>query len=222
VAKVISLMIYDDQWLFSETLATVLDGDPLFHLTDGGVARDEHAAVTACASGQPDVALLGLGKGSPPSGFQIARAIREVSPSTRLLFLAEAWGDEDVIAALELGAVGFVYKCDELATVFRAIRTAAQGRLLLDPAKIPDLLERVGRSRATREDAERRFGSLTARETQILRLMSSGLRNDRIAKTLYISPRTVESHVQNILRKLDVHSKLEAVVLAARLERLVG
>ena len=92
MAKVISPRSTIDQRRFAETLATVLDGESLFCLTDGGVARDDFCR-TACASGRPDVALLVLGKGSPPGGLHTARAIRALPPSTRLLFLAEEWGD---------------------------------------------------------------------------------------------------------------------------------
>jgi two-component system NarL family response regulator len=222
VAQVISLLVFDDQWLFAETLATVLAGEPMFRLIKGGVPRDIGLAIVACASGRPDVAMLGLVGGSPHVGFEAARRIREVSPATRLLFLTDEPRDEDLVTALELGAAGFVHKREELASLFQAIRTVAQGRLLLDPAKIPDLLARVGRSRANREEAERRLAKLTTREAQVLELMATGLRNDRIAQTLYISPRTVETHVQNILRKLDAHSKLEAVALASQLELLAG
>ncbi|HYV02518.1 MAG TPA: response regulator transcription factor, partial [Actinomycetota bacterium] len=97
-----------------------------------------------------------------------------------------------------------------------AIRAAAAGEILVDRVALARLLPQVARERERRRDAQLLLSQLTDRERQILTLLSEGLRNDDIAARLFISPQTVQTHVRNLLGKLGVHSKLEAVAFAVR------
>jgi DNA-binding NarL/FixJ family response regulator len=100
--------------------------------------------------------------------------------------------------------------------VLSAAKAAAEGEVLIDPTTLTRLLHQVAREREERRDAQMLLAELTDRERQILELLSQGKRNDDIAAELYISPQTVQTHVRNILGKLRVHSKLEAVAFAVK------
>ncbi len=118
--------------------------------------------------------------------------------------------------AVEAGASGFLSKDEPAEDVLAAAKAAADGEVLIDPVTLTRLLAQVAREREEQRDAMRLLGDLTEREREILQLLAQGMRNDDIAKQLYISPQTVQTHVRNILGKLRVHSKLEAVAFAVR------
>jgi RNA polymerase sigma factor (sigma-70 family) len=100
--------------------------------------------------------------------------------------------------------------------VLAAAKAAAEGEVLIDPATLTRLLHQVAREREARRDALHLLESLTEREREILELLAEGMRNDDIAQKLFISPQTVQTHVRNLLAKLGVHSKLEAVAFAVK------
>jgi DNA-binding NarL/FixJ family response regulator len=100
--------------------------------------------------------------------------------------------------------------------VLAAVKAAAEGEVLIDPSTLTRLLHQVAREREEQRGAQRLLSDLTDRERQILELLAEGKRNDDIAAGLQISPQTVQTHVRNILAKLRVHSKLEAVAFAVK------
>jgi DNA-binding NarL/FixJ family response regulator len=97
-----------------------------------------------------------------------------------------------------------------------AAKAAAEGEVLIDPTMLARILHQVTKEREEQREVLARFATLTEREREILRHVAQGRRNDDIAAALFISPQTVQTHVRNVLGKLDVHSKLEAVALAVR------
>jgi DNA-binding NarL/FixJ family response regulator len=121
-----------------------------------------------------------------------------------------------LVEAVEAGASGFLRKTEGVDELLGAIRAAAAGEILVDRVALARLLPQVARERERRRDAQLLLSQLTDREREILTLLSEGLRNDDIAARLYISPQTVQTHVRNLLGKLGVHSKLEAVAFAVR------
>jgi DNA-binding NarL/FixJ family response regulator len=121
-----------------------------------------------------------------------------------------------MVEAVEAGASGFLSKDEAAGEVMGAVKAAADGEVLIDPTTLTRLLAQVSREREEQRDALRLLGDLTEREREILGLLARGIRNEDIAKQLYISPQTVQTHVRNILGKLRVHSKLEAVSFAVK------
>ena len=117
---------------------------------------------------------------------------------------------------MEAGASGFLSKDSAAQDVLAAVKSAAEGEVLIDPGTLTRLLAQVAREREAKRDALNLLNDLTEREREILHLLAQGLRNDDIAGKLFISPQTVQTHVRNILGKLRVHSKLEAVAFAVR------
>jgi len=124
--------------------------------------------------------------------------------------------DRLLVEAVEAGASGFLSKDEAAEEVLAAVKSAADGEVLIDPATLTRLLAQVAREREEQRDAMALLDDLTDREREILSLLAGGVRNDEIAQKLFISPQTVQTHVRNILGKLRVHSKLEAVAFAVR------
>ena len=121
-----------------------------------------------------------------------------------------------LVEAVEAGASGFLSKDEAANEVLQAVKAAAEGEVLIDPSRSRGSCLRwraSARPSATRYEL---LDDLTDREREILRLLAEGMRNDGIAEKLFISPQTVQTHVRNILGKLRVHSKLEAVAFAVK------
>jgi len=149
-------------------------------------------------------------------GIQATRRIKEVSPATKVVIMTAHDDDRLLVEAVEAGASGFLGKEEAADEVLAAAKAAAEGEVLIDPSTLTRLLHQVSKEREARRGALALFDALTDREREVLQLLAKGIRNDDIAERLFISPQTVQTHVRNLLAKLGVHSKLEAVALAVR------
>ena len=214
--RTVSLLICDDHKILTDALATVVDLDAQLAL----VAPPVHAAEKAIALAEeflPDVVLMDIVfKGGGMSGIEATRKIKEASPSTKVVVMTAHDDDHLLVEAVEAGASGFLSKDEAAQEVLAAAKAAADGEVLIDPTTLTRLLAQVAREREAQRDALKLLNDLTEREREILQLLAEGKRNDDIAKQLYISPQTVQTHVRNILGKLRVHSKLEAVSFAVK------
>ena len=211
----IKLVICDDHRVLTDALALIVRTEPDLELVADPV-QDPDDAIRLCARHRPDVVLMDLVLNARLNGIEATREIKEVSPETRVVIMTGQPDDRSLVGAVEAGASGFLNKTTALEGVVESVRAAAEGEILIDPATLTRVLATLAREREARQDVERLLGLLTDREREILDLLSRGQRNDDIAATLFISPQTVQTHVRNILRKLKVHSKLEAVALAVR------
>jgi DNA-binding NarL/FixJ family response regulator len=179
--------------------------------------HDAETAITLCTEHLPDVVLMDIVfKGGGMSGIDATRHIKEVSPSTKVVIMTAHDEDRLLVEAVEAGASGFLGKDEAAEELLSAAKAAAEGEVLIDPGTLTRLLAQVARERAEQRDAQNLLDDLTEREREILQLLAEGVRNDDIAARLYISPQTVQTHVRNILGKLRVHSKLEAVAFAVK------
>jgi DNA-binding NarL/FixJ family response regulator len=124
--------------------------------------------------------------------------------------------DGVLVQALSAGAIGFLSKTEPASAILRAIRAAARGTSLVDTAMLDAVHGRVTIEKERRRIVERRTTRLTDREREVLQHVSEGKSDDEIAKSLFLSVHTVRTHVRNILIKLEVHSKLQAVALAVK------
>ena len=152
----------------------------------------------------------------PMNGIQATRKIKEASPSTKVVIMTAHDDERLLVEAVEAGASGFLGKDEAANEVLAAAKAAADGEVLIDPTVLTRLLHQVAREREARREFQDLLEDLTDREREILQLLAEGLRNDDIASKLFISPQTVQTHVRNILGKLRVHSKLEAVAFAVK------
>jgi DNA-binding NarL/FixJ family response regulator len=212
----VSLLICDDHKVLTDALSVVVGVDSSLTLVAPPVHTPEEGVMLASEQ-LPDVVLMDIMfKGSEMTGIEATRRIKERSPSTKVVVMTAHDEDRLMVEAVEAGASGFLSKDLPADEILSAAKAAADGEVLIDPATLTRLLAQVAREREEQRDAMALLGDLTERERQILQLLAQGKRNDDIAAELFISPQTVQTHVRNILGKLRVHSKLEAVAFAVK------
>lgn len=212
---IISVLICDDHRLLTDTLTTVIGNDPQLRVMTPPLHTSE-GAVETVRDRRPDVVLMDIEFRGSMTGIEATRQIKAVSPPTKVVIMTAHEGDRLLVEAVEAGASGFLHKTEGVDDVLSAVKAAAAGEILVDRVELARLLPQVAREREVQRDAELLLGQLTEREREILQLLGEGLRNEDVAARLFISPQTVQTHVRNILTKLGVHSKLEAVVFALR------
>lgn len=206
----IRVLLVDDHVVVRQGLKMVLGLEEDFEIV--GEASNGEEAVVQAAKLQPDVVLMDLLM-PVMNGVDAIRAIKARQPEIEIVALTSVLEDRLVIDAVEAGAMGYLLKETGPETLFEAIRAASKGEVRLDPRAKKRLLREV-RTPEMRE-------SLTARETDTLRLLARGLANREIAAELGVSEMTVKTHVSSILSKLDLKSRTQAALFALR-EGLVG
>ena len=211
----VTLLICDDHKILTDALTMVVGLDDTLQMVAPAV-HDPETAIALCTEHLPDVVLMDIVFKGGMSGIEATRRIKEVSPSTKVVIMTAHDEDRLLVEAVEAGASGFLGKDEAADELLAAAKAAAEGEVLIDPATLTRLLAQVARERAAERDAQMLLDDLTEREREILQLLAQGMRNDGIAAKLYISPQTVQTHVRNILGKLRVHSKLEAVAFAVK------
>jgi len=217
----IRVLIADDHAFFRRGLEAVLGEDIGIELV--GQASDGAEAVQLAGEALPDVVLMDI-RMPKINGIEAARQMKEVAPSAKIVILTISDEEEDLFEAIRSGASGYLLKdipLDELADSVRAVHG---GQSLINPSMAGKLLSEF--ATLARRDAEEEPAKhapapkLTDREMEVLRLVARGMNNRDIAKELFISENTVKNHVRNILEKLQIHSRMEAVMIAVR-EKLI-
>ncbi len=197
------MLVIDDHAVFCDALAAILAIEPDLEVAGkGGSARE---AIDAVRTLQPDVVLLDVHL-PDGSGIEAAAAIKRERPSTQVVVLTSDEDDQVLSSAVQAGVTGYLSKHEAAPQVIQAVRSAARGEALIAPYMLGRLLK--GLQRPARPGPST---PLTPRELAVLQELALGHDNDRVAGILTMSPNTVRTHVQNILAKLAVHSKLEAV-----------
>ena len=168
-------------------------------------------AIQSCRGLRPSVVVVILQQSAPKDVIRFADDLRRACPDGRLVVIAD--DDEDVVSAVEAGAMAVVPRSLGLKALVDAIRAAADGETQIDAGRLQNAMLVAARRRLARADLSRRLEQLTEREHDVLLLVAEGARNKKIASTLHISTRTVDTHMTNVLHKLEVHSKLEAAAL---------
>jgi DNA-binding NarL/FixJ family response regulator len=210
-------MIVDDHALFRRGLEMVLESEPDIELV--GQAGDGAEAVEKAAESLPDVVLMDI-RMPRSSGIEACRALKDVVPSAKIVILTISDEEEDLFEAIRAGASGYLLKDIPLDEVAEAVRSVHGGQSLINPSMAGKLLTEFA-TLAKRDSAEDRTEhvaapKLTEREMEVLKLVARGMNNRDIAKELFISENTVKNHVRNILEKLQIHSRMEAVMIAVR------
>ena len=216
-AEPIRTMIVDDHALFRRGLEMVLDEEGDIELV--GQASDGTEAVEKAAESLPDVVLMDI-RMPRSSGIEACRAMKEAAPSAKIVILTISDEEEDLFEAIRAGASGYLLKDIPLDEVAEAVRAVYDGQSLINPSMAGKLITEF--ATLARRDAEEEpikhvaAPKLTEREMEVLRLVARGMNNRDIAKELFISENTVKNHVRNILEKLQIHSRMEAVMIAVR------
>ena len=212
----IRTLIVDDHALFRRGLEIVLVTEPDIEVV--GEAGDGAEAVQRAGESLPDVVLMDI-KMPRSSGIEACRSIKDVAPSARIIILTMSDEEEDLFDAIKAGASGYLLKDIPLDQVAEAVRSVHGGQSLISPSMAGKLLtEFASIARRETEESPREVPApkLTDREMEVLKLVARGMNNRDIAKELFISENTVKNHVRNILEKLQIHSRMEAVMIAVR------
>ncbi len=208
----ISVLIADDHALFREGTHSLIDLENDMEVA--GEASDGEQAIQMVASLQPHVVLMDIAMPGI-NGIEATRRIKEEYPATAVLILTAYDNDQYIIALLEAGAAGYLLKNVSGANLVNAIRSVHAGEAVLHPAIAQKVFKRLSSMNREPEKAKPAI-ELSDREMEILKLAAKGMSNQDIATGLYLSRRTVQAHLANIFRKMDVGSRTEAVLQALK------
>jgi DNA-binding NarL/FixJ family response regulator len=199
----VRVLVVDDHVVFADALATILGTEAGFQVVGKGSTVQE--AIAAARALQPDVVLLDVHM-PDGSGVDAAAAIKKERPQTQVVILTSDEEESVLQAAVHAGVTGYLSKHEPASEVIQAVRSASQGEALIAPYMLARLLRGMQKQQPAAPNTP-----LTPRELAVLQELALGHDNHLVARDLKMSPNTVRTHVQNILSKLKVHSKLEAV-----------
>lgn len=204
----IKVFIVDDHPFVREGLKTFLETQPDIEII--GEAGDGETAVSQMMTTPPDVAVIDLHLPGM-SGVELTKAIRDKGLTTQIIILSSFCEDDEVIAAIDAGALSYLMKDSAPIKLVEAIRSAQNGEPVLHPRVAKKLMQQVKRDLALPEP-------LTPKEKEVLALLVKGKSNKEIASAMYVSETTVKSHITCILRKMDVNDRTQAVIKAIELK----
>jgi DNA-binding NarL/FixJ family response regulator len=210
-ATPVRVLIADDHKVVRQGLQMFLAIDPLIEVV--GEAANGADAVKLARSLRPDVILMDLMM-PVMDGITAIETIRAEGIETEILAVTSVLEDDVVVRAIRAGATGYLLKDTEAAELCRAIHAAAAGQVQLAPQAAAKLMREVAAPKSPE--------TLTERETEVLRLLAHGKANKEIARELSIGERTVKSHISSILAKLNVQSRTQAALHAARIGLVDG
>jgi DNA-binding NarL/FixJ family response regulator len=203
----IRVIVADDHPLFREGVITSLRSTPDLNVIGQAATADE--AVRLVRDELPDVVLLDITM--PGGGIDAARKIAAACPATRIVMLTVSEHEDDLLEAMKAGASGYVLKGVSARELAAVVRSVSAGEVYVAPSLAFGLLREMSRPRSSDPVAE-----LSSRERQVLELVANGLSNQEIGLKLGLAEKTIKHYMTNILTKLQVRSRVEAAVLAAR------
>ena len=210
----IDVLLVDDHTSFREAVAFMIDQEPDIRVVDqvGTVAQARASLRTATKT---DVAVVDLDL-PDGDGTDVIRAFRAVHPQGKVLVLSASSDPKDMGRAVEAGAAGLLNKTRPISEILSALRDLNAGTSLLSSEAMVDLLRFVGQEREQERAMQVALSRLTKREIDVLRCLAEGLSDRQMAAQLYVSIDTVRTHMVNLLQKLGVDSRLQAVVIGVR------
>jgi DNA-binding NarL/FixJ family response regulator len=212
----IRVLLVEDHASFRQALAFMLDREPdIAVVANVGTVEEARSLLTDIDVGLFDLDL------PDGSGLTLVGALHAVAPDAQAVLLTASNERQDLAAAVEAGAVGILHKSVRVAEIIAAIRRIGAGEALLSPREMRELLREAGQFREQSREAQHLLGQLTRREQEVMQALAEGLSDREIADRLHISAETVRTHMGNILGKLRVESRLQALVFAVRYGALV-
>ena len=210
----IRVLIVDDHALFRRGLMLVLESEPGIDVV--GEAEDGAEAIAKAEASAPDVVLMDV-RMPKMSGIEATRAVAAALPTSKIIMLTVSDEEDDLYEAIKAGAAGYLLKEISIEEVADAVRAVVQGQTLISPSMASKLItEFQNLSKLAADRSTVPAPRLTDRELEVLRLVAQGMTNREVAEQLYIAENTVKNHVRNILEKLHLHSRMEAVLYAVR------
>ena len=208
----IKVLIADDHALFREGTRSLIEQEKDMEVS--GEASDGAETVKLVKELRPHVVLMDIAM-PKVNGIEATRQIKADYPATAVLILTAYDNDQYIVALLEAGAAGYLLKNVSGANLVNAIRAVHAGEAVLHPTIAQKVFSRLGSS-SRQAPATTQEADISEREMEILKLAARGMSNQDIATQLYLSRRTVQAHLANIFRKMDVGSRTEAVLQALR------
>lgn len=209
------IFLADDHASFRQALALVLDREEEFSVVGEAGSLAEAREFLKKSQEGIDVAVVDLTL-PDGNGEELVRQISMERPQTQTLVLSASTDPYDYAQAVEAGAAGVLHKAASIRETVNAVRRLRAGEALLSPYEIIEMLREASRGRREEEEVRRAIESLTPREREVLQALSEGLDGQEIARKLSITVETERTHMVNILKKLGVHSRLQALVFAVR------
>jgi DNA-binding NarL/FixJ family response regulator len=206
----IRILIADDHAVVRQALRIMLEMTP--DVTVVAEASDGAQAVELAQQLSPDIVLMDV-RMEGMDGVEATRRLREVAPQIPVLILTGFGADDYLVQAIEAGAHGFLLKDSSQEEVVKAIRRVAEGDAHLTPAMLRALLDELAHRT---HEVKPPHARLTPREQDVLRALARGLSNEEIAKELFISIKTVKTHLGSIFSKLHVEGRSQAILYAIR------
>jgi len=207
------ILLVEDHASFRQTLAFIFDQEPEFEVTaQAGTlaeARREMDGIEA------DLGVIDLTL-PDGEGTELIEELREANPDFAALVLTASLDRAEHARAVEAGAAGVLHKSADVDAILDATRRLGEGETLLSEDELIELLRLAGQNREEEVEARASIEQITPRESQVLQALAEGLSNKEIAAKLHMSVDTERTHMMNILNKLGVHSRLQALVFAAR------
>lgn len=207
--ETLKILIADDHPFFRSGLRMLLDSSPDMELL--GEASTGKEAISLAAELQPDVVLMDV-QMPEGSGIEATRRISQDSSHIRVLVVTMFEDDATVFQAMRAGARGYLLKGANTTEMLRAIRAVGNGEAIFSPRVAVRLMDFFASIRPSAPPQA--FPELSEREREILGLIAQGRKNAEIAQELYLSPKTVRNHVSNILHKLQVADRAQAIIRA--------
>lgn len=209
-AERITTVIVDDHALVRQGVRAFLEIQPEICVL--GEAGSGEEAVALCTEHAPDVVLMDLIMPGM-DGVEATRRVKQASPRSNIIVLTSYHDDEHVLPAMKAGATSYILKDVSPEELVRAVRMAAKGEVTLHPSIAAKVVKNLCKSECGSADPD---PDLSPRELEVLRLIAEGMANVEIAERLFISEKTVKSHVSNILSKLQLADRTQAAVYAWR------
>jgi DNA-binding NarL/FixJ family response regulator len=208
------ILLVEDHASFRQALAFMFEREREFVVTGQAGSLAEARAFMRKVPDGVDVAVVDLAL-PDGDGFELIEELAS-RPDVMTLVLSASLEPARFARAVEAGAAGVLHKSAAIGEVVEAVRRLKSGEALLSPAEVIEMLRMVSRKRQEAYEAQRAIEKLTPREKQVLQALGEGLDSKDIAEKLHITVETERTHMVNILNKLDVHSRLQALVFAAR------
>ena len=207
------LLLVEDHASFRQTLALLFDQQPDFEVVAQAGTLGE--ARRAMRGREADLGIIDLGL-PDGEGAELIEELHEANPDFAALVLTASLDRAEHARAIEAGAAGVVHKAVDVDEILMTTRRLAAGETLISQEELLEMLLIAGQSREEEREARASIEQLTRREMQVLQSLAEGLTNREIAERLHMSVDTERTHMMNILSKLGVHSRLQALLFAAR------
>lgn len=209
------LMIVDDHPLFREGLKAIISRDK--NHTVIAEAGNGKEGIKLGKEHNPDIMLVDVSMPGK-NGIQMIRELKETLPETKFIIISMHSEPDYIVEAFRAGAAGYMIKESAASSLIKGLETVAKGEMFLDISLSQEVVFKLLQAKDAHNGGDKDpYSSLTAREQEILRMLAEGLTTKDVAKKLYISPKTVENHRTNLMKKLGLQNSVELIRYAARL-----